>query len=132
VHLIDYSPILYEKVHGEPTPPRRTGKFVVISVGEVDYLVLAPMELSAHHAHLVERFAVQHGLDGILNQRGDYFALTDAAGRVEGGGRFEIEEQRGVLRLWGRSEAYGPVPPAKLREINIQPWPEWLKQILSV
>lgn len=108
IQFTDYSALYYDTVLGEPVPPRRGGKFVVVEDREgATHLVLSPAGLSRLHAHIVERFAIARGIPGRYTHRGERYRFNDRRWRVAGGGYWERDEAGAQLRLYGRSQAYG-------------------------
>jgi hypothetical protein len=114
--MIDYTDFYYEKISGIPKPLRRAGKFVRIRHKDAEYLVFSPKEFTRFHADLVEKFCQEKGIYGFYNNEQKKYDIYDASWTILGGGKFEIDENEKVLRLYDNSMAYGKFDPAGLRE----------------
>lgn len=100
--VIDYSPEHF------PSPPRhRKGKFIQVLSEEGEYIIMSPKEMSAFHANIAERFFASRGVQGRYNHKRDDFRIDHPGWTILGGGHWELEEDTGVLTLWGESMAYG-------------------------
>jgi len=112
IQVIDYSRVAF----GPSLPPRRKGKFVQVTDGETEYVVLAPYELATHHAVILDRFCVQHEVKGAWIRKPAEFRILEGAWAILGGGHFEIDEDARSLRLFGDSMAYGGFDRDGLKE----------------
>lgn len=68
---------------------------------------MAPAELCVYHANIAGRFFEESGVDGAFNPKRDVFSLTDTEWEITGGGFWEVDDGIRLLRLYGRSQAYG-------------------------
>jgi hypothetical protein len=114
--FIDYSELYYSGGKNASLPDKRSGKFVQLRKGEVEYLVFSPSGLTAYHADIVERFCRDRGLEGVYNAGKKRFDVHDPALIVAGGGKFEIDVPGKRLRLYDNSMAYGRFDSGGLRE----------------
>lgn len=107
--FIDYSRQHYENVAGQPLPPCRSGKFVQLWLDSTEeFIVVAPKDLAAFHANILERFFGARDVSGEYNAKRDMYTHRDDAWTVIGGGRFELDDDARTLRLHSRSIGYGP------------------------
>ncbi len=118
--FIDYSGLYYSEGKDAPIPDRRSGKFVQLRKGDVEYLVFSPSGLTAYHADIVERFCRDRDIDGVYNPVKKRFDIRDPGWTVKGGGKFEIDGQRKRLRLYDNSMAYGRFDSRGLRQKILQ------------
>jgi hypothetical protein len=109
-NFIDYSLTYFQSIKKLATPQQRGGKFVQIAniIDQKEHLVLSPLEFSAFHANIVERFCVLNGIEGKYNGKKDFFYVNDCEWTVAGGGMFEIDDAVKTITLYGESAAYGP------------------------
>lgn len=116
--LIDYSDVFYRVIKKSTVPKQRGGKFVQIrnDPDRAEYLVLSPGELSSHHANIVERFCIQHDIEGSYNMRKDYFEVYDPEWTIIGGGKWFMDESKKTLSLFGSSTGYGNFKTKDLKE----------------
>ena len=119
----DFSDVLFKQVRGEQTPSLRMGKFVVVEVGSDLHVGFSPIELSKFHANIADRICKQLGLTGRYDARKEHFTPHDDFVRSVGGGKWQIDEQAGVLDLWGDSQAYGPVAFEIVTAALADDWP---------
>ena len=118
--FIDYSEMYYSGGKKASLPDNRSGKFVQLRKGDVEYLVFSPSGLTAYHAEIVERFCRDRDIDGVYNAGKKRFDIHDPAWTVAGGGKFEIDRPGKRLRLYDNSMAYGRFDPRGLRERILQ------------
>lgn len=116
---IDYSSEWFIQ-HEQRTPPvRRGGKFVVLSYqDQTCYMIFSPIQQSGYHANIIERFSQVQQLSGCYNSKRDSYALNSSDWHIHGGGHWKVDEELGLLRLFGRSMAYGAV--AELPELILK------------
>lgn len=115
-YFIDYS--LSEAMPSADIPVGgiRTGKFVQIRRGADEYVILAPRESASYHADIVERFCLDKGLAGLYDRGHKRFDIEAPGWTVEGGGKFEIDDRSGRIRLYDESTAYGKFSDDGLKE----------------
>ncbi len=117
--VLDYSEVYFQLMRETAVPSRRGGKFIVARNGVQRYAVFSPQGLSTYHANIVERFLHSQGIQGTYNPKGDEFHFNSSDWDIEGGGHWEIDETKAVLRISGSSLAYGgfdePALAAELR-----------------
>jgi len=101
--VIDYSRIAFRSV----LPLCRKGKFIQMTDGETEYVVLAPYELATHHAVVLERFCKQHEVRGMWIRKPSVFRILGGEWEIIGGGHFVIDDEERFLRLYGESTSYG-------------------------
>jgi hypothetical protein len=118
--FIDYSGLYYSEEKDAPIPDKRSGKFVQLRKGDVEYLVFSPSGLTAYHADIVELFCRDRDIDGVYNPVKKRFDIHDPGWTVKGGGKFEIDGQRKRLRLYDNSMAYGRFDSRGLRQKILQ------------
>jgi len=106
-NLIDYSKVYFKSVLKTPVPARRDGKFIQVRNNNHEYLLLSPVELTAYHANIAERFFSGRGIGGRFNKKMDYYEVGDPEWEIIGGGMWSVDEGKKTLRLSGRSQAYG-------------------------
>ena len=93
---------------GLELPEQRAGKFIQITDGNAEYIVLSPKALSAFHANIAERFCEDHGVAGAYrSKKKEYYIIYDPDWQIVGGGFWEINDQEKYLKLEGSSQAYG-------------------------
>ncbi len=101
----DYCGHYYSNTAGTSAPDVLAGKFVQIKKNETEYLVFAPKEFAAYHANLVEQFCKDRGLKGVHGE-GKRFVIHDPGWAVVGGGKFEMDKAKKLIRLYDNSMAY--------------------------
>jgi hypothetical protein len=114
--IINYSEIYYEHIVCSLKPGKISGKFVQIRHEGTEYLIFSPKEFSKYHADLVRRFCRERGVDGVYNDQLKRFDIRDPSWDILGGGKFEMDRQKGILRLYDDSMAYGRFNPSGLKE----------------
>ena len=113
--FIDYSYTYYVGRKG-PIPASRGGKFVQLRNAYYEYVVLAPVKMSAYHANIVERFCRDERIEGKYRSRKmDDYQLRAAGWEIVGGGFWQMEEKKKWLSLRGASQAYGRFDPEGLK-----------------
>jgi len=111
----DYTPVYFETIMRQPTPPVYDGKFVHVVGLPNEFLLLSPTGLCKYHAHLVARFcSLRDDVSFLLS--GDDGRFTTAGWSVQGGGRFRLSRSERLLLLWGSSKAFGSFDGEALRE----------------
>jgi len=116
VILIDYS-VLHDPGGARTSrPDKRNGKFVQIRRGDTEYLVFSSKELTPYHAHIVERFCLEREIRGVHESEGKRFSIQDSGWTIVGGGKYEIDEEHGYIRLYDDSVAYGKFDGKGLKE----------------
>jgi len=116
ITFIDYTALYYTQIVNTPVPAVVTGKFVQVRNVATFYLLFSPREFTKYHANIIERFCMDHGLEGNYDREGTKFIIADHAWQVLGGGKFERDRERKVLRLSDTSLAYGKFLKEGLRE----------------
>ena len=120
--FIHYARLFYQAVAKTAVPSLITGKFVQLRNGPNDYLVFSPKEFTKYHAHIIERFCMDNGLEGKFDVKGERYSITDTAWKIMGGGKYEIDSVQKTLRLYDDSMAYGKFRKAGLaKSINSLP-----------
>ena len=115
--IIDYTLLYFASLAGTPVPPVVIGKFVQVRHGPRTYVVFSPKAFTKYHSHIVERFCGERGLDGSWDVRGERFAIDDASWQIIGGGKFDRDAGKKLLRLYGDSQAYGKFDGRGLRDM---------------
>jgi len=122
LEVLDYSGVYFQLMREMGIPSRRGGKFIVARNGTWRYAVFSPQGLSTYHANIVERFLDSQGVQGWYNRKGDEFHFDSPDWEIEGGGHWEIDETKAVLRISGSSLAFGgfdaPALAAELRRVR--------------
>jgi hypothetical protein len=114
--FIDYTGLYYTAVAKIAEPAVTNGKFVRIRNGAVNNLVFSPGEFTKYHANIVERFCLDKGIEGSYDPAGKRYDIIDRSWVILGGGKFEKDTDRKVLRLYDDSMAYGKFEKQGLRE----------------
>jgi len=122
--FIDYTPLYYTAIAKTGIPLVISGKFVQIRNGSTDYLVFSPKEFTKYHANIVERFCLDKGVEGLYDSERKRYNMYDQAWVVMGGGKYELDKTRKVIRLYDESMAYGKFEVLGLRE-HILSMPEF-------
>jgi len=113
---VNYASAYYADIAGTPEPGQYQGKFVQIRRGEAEYLVFSPKAFTRFHADIVERFCGEHEIAGVYRSENKIFKMLDAAWRVVGGGKFEMDREKKLLRIYDNSMAYGKFEGKGLKE----------------
>ncbi len=116
ISYVDYTDLYYSQIAHQPVPAVVRGKFVQIRKEDALYLVFSPRDFTKYHANIVERFCMDKGIEGNYDREGAKFIVADRAWQVIGGGTFERDGARKVLRLSDNSLAYGKFRKEGLRE----------------
>lgn len=114
--LIDYSEACRASHSSAVASPQRGGKFIQIRNFDSEYLLLSPVELSAYHANIAERFFSEKGVKGSYNKKRDNFQIDDSEWEIVGGGVWTVDDREKTLRLSGRSLAYGEYDRRGMKE----------------
>jgi hypothetical protein len=114
LRFVDYCPLYFTELREQPVPSHREGKFVLLRNAATRYAVFSPRQLSTYHANIVERFLWGQGIPGRYNAKHDVFTFDAPDWHVEGGAHWERDDDKGVLRLYGGSRAYGGLDLAPL------------------
>lgn len=114
--IIDYSDRYFSGTGMNTLPARYDGKFVQLRSGSSEYLVLSPKGFMTYHANIVDYFCQEHGIGGTLEQEQGKFIINNPSWSVKGGGKFEIDRDRRLLRLYDNSMAYGRFDSSGLKE----------------
>jgi hypothetical protein len=114
--FIDYSETYYRDSAGTEIPERYKGKFVQIRKGSSEYLVFSPKEYTRFHADIVRSFCTEREIPGVFNSQSKTFDIHDPSWVVAGGGKFEIDRGKKLLRLYDNSMAYGRFDRRGLKE----------------
>jgi hypothetical protein len=114
--LVDYAPFYYTTVSGVPVPDAFSGKFVQIRNDATLFLVMSPKDFTKYHANIVERFSLDKGLEGNYDRERKRYDIRATVWTVAGGGKFEIDRDKKILRLFDDSMAYGKFETAGLRD----------------
>ena len=104
LRIVDYT----EKHFRKGAPPERGGKFVQLTDGTQDCLVLSPMGLHPFHANITEAFLLSEGTRGRYNSKRDHYFTGGSGWKVLGGGMWQLSEPEGTIHFGGASLAYGP------------------------
>jgi hypothetical protein len=97
----------YSHKHFSSPPRQRRGKFIQVLSEGSEYIVMSPKEQSAFHANIAELFFSSRGLRGSYNHKRDNYSIDHPGWSILGGGYWELDEDKGVLKLSGLSMAYG-------------------------
>jgi hypothetical protein len=114
--LINYADLYYKNIVQTSKLIKITGKFVQIRHNNAEYLIFSPKEFAKYHADIVKRFCRDKGIDGVYNDQLKRFDIHDPSWNILGGGKFEIDQEKGILRLYDNSMAYGRFNAAGLKE----------------
>jgi hypothetical protein len=114
--LIDYTHLYYTAITKTGVPAARSGKFVQIRHESTEYLVFSPKDFTKYHANIVERFCLDKGIEGGYDSGGKRYDISDRAWIVAGGGKYEIDAGKKIIKLFDNSMAYGKFDIQGLRE----------------
>jgi hypothetical protein len=114
--FIDYTQLYYSAIAKTEIPLLRSGKFVQIRDESTGYLVFSPKDFTKYHANIVERFCLDNGVEGSYDHDGKRYNIYDQAWIVIGGGKYELDKTRKVIKLYDESMAYGKFELLGLRE----------------
>jgi hypothetical protein len=106
---IDYSENWFKKTKERIIPKQRGGKFVVLQEKTQIYMLFCPIQQAEYHANIVALFTEEKKLQGHYNNKRDVYHLTTKKWDIRGGGHWLLDEEACLLRLYGRSMAYGEV-----------------------
>lgn len=107
IEIVDYSDVYFSVLRRQEVPRQRGGKFVIMVSAEERHVVFSPKELSAYHANIVERFLDLRDIEGDYSPSGDFYRSPGSPWQVEAGGHWQYDQDGTVLRIFGRSKAYG-------------------------
>ncbi len=119
IMFIDYSTLYYTEVAKTAIPPVIKGKFVQIRNESVLYLVFSPSEFTQYHADIVQRFCLDRGIEGSFDPEKKRYDIHDQAWEILGGGKFELDRDKKVIKLYNDSMAYGKFRTFGLKETMI-------------
>lgn len=105
--FIDYAQFFYRDILKTDLPPFISGKFVQIKSGSTEYFVFSPKEFTKYHANIVERFCLDHGIEGSYDTEGKRYDIQDRQWIIAGGGKYEIDARRRSIKLFDDSMGYG-------------------------
>ncbi|MDQ7786302.1 MAG: hypothetical protein RDU01_01720 [Thermodesulfovibrionales bacterium] len=114
--IIDYSDLYYIKFAPPRKPKRIDGKFVQMRHEGMEYLVFSPKEFSKYHADIVKTYCQGKGIDGVYDAQAKRFDIDDPAWVIIGGGKFVMNREEKVIRLYDNSMAYGRFEARGLKE----------------
>ena len=107
--IVDYRQVYFVVLNNSHIPPRCKGKFVLISDHDEQFAVFSPQGMSRFHANIVERFLSLRGVTGQYNAKRDHYECNSSDWEIQGGGHWELDEEKGTLRIFGWSQAYGGI-----------------------
>ena len=112
--IISYFPPLVpgQIPHGSHT--KLHGKFVQILNQNVYYFILGPLSKFPYHANLVDRFCTDRQIASGWVRRPDLVGIYDIQTSVRGGGQIMIDLVDRLIRMSGKSTAYGRYHPDEL------------------
>ena len=114
--FIDYTHLYYTAIAKTGVPPARSGKFVQILHGSTEYLVFSPKDFTKYHANIIERFCLDKGIEGGYDSGGKRYDISDRAWIIAGGGKYEIDTDKKIIKLFDNSIAYGKFDIPGLKE----------------
>lgn len=101
--------------HDEATAVRC--KFILVSQEQEVTLVFGRIAEYKYHANLLERFCRMRRIPSGWEHQPDVYALYQKGVKVRGGGYFVIDYCDRVLRVFGRSTAYGAYDHERLQRV---------------
>jgi hypothetical protein len=113
---IDYSFSSPEHMASTAVPSLTRGKFVQIRHESTEYLIFASADSAKYHAQIIERFCHDRVIKGAYDAGGERFQIEDKAWNVVGGGKFQVDREKKILRLYDDSMAYGKFDRRRLKE----------------
>jgi len=114
--IIDYSDVYYTQTAKTQRPEKIQGKFVQMRHKGMEYILFSPKEFSKYHADIVKTYCQEKGIAGIYNGQAKRFDIDDPAWVILGGGKFEMDREEKVIRLYDNSMAYGRFEERGLKE----------------
>jgi hypothetical protein len=114
--IIDYSDVYYTQSEKARKPKRIYGKFVQMRHEGMEYLLFSPKEYSKYHADIVKTYCQEKGIGGIYNGQAKRFDIDDPSWDILGGGKFEMDKEKKVIRFFDNSMAYGRFEERGLKE----------------
>lgn len=103
--LIDYTT---GQPGGSRGPKERGGKFIQLTDGKEECLVLSTRRRHPFHANIAEEFLLSKGMPGSYNQKRDHYFTEGTGWKVMGGGHWRLTAHDMTVRLAGASLSYGP------------------------
>ncbi len=107
LNIIDYSSLWFCDINKEPLPAKRNGKFILLINETSRWAVFSPKALSPYHANIAERFCSQQNIPGTYNAAKSKYYISDPTWNINGGGRWDIDDEQNLLTIYGSSDAYG-------------------------
>lgn len=107
--VVDYREVHYVVLNNDQIPQECRGKFVLIASDDEQFAVFSPQGLSRYHANIVERFLSLRSVSGYYNDKRDRYDTHSPDWQILGGGRWELNGEKGTLCIFGFSQAYGGV-----------------------
>jgi hypothetical protein len=129
--FINYTQTYYQDTVHADVPEQYAGKFVHVRKGLTEYLVFSPKELTRFHADIVERFCTGYGIPGVYDNQHKRFDILNKDWVVIGGGKFEADRKKKLLRLYDDSLAYGKYDRRGMKEkiLSIAEFSDYTVQI---
>lgn len=104
---VDYSKLWYCKINNVQVPHHRSGKFIVVTNDGNLWCILSPRDMSKYHANIAERFLNERSVSGEYDSSHAKYTPSQNDWVIEGGGKWEINEEQGLLVIYDSSQAYG-------------------------
>jgi len=82
----------------------------------MEYLIFSPKEFSRYHADIVKTYCQEKGIDGIYDGQAKQFVIDDPSWVILGGGKFEMDREKMIIRIYDNSMAYGSFDARGLKE----------------
>jgi hypothetical protein len=114
--LINYADLYCKNSVQTSKPKKIIGKFVQIRHNNTEYLLFSSKEFTKYHADIVKKFCRDRGIDGVYNDQLKRFDIHDPSWDILGGGKFEMDRGKSILRLYDNSMAYGRFNASGLKE----------------
>jgi len=114
--IIHYSELYCAQRACSLKPGKIIGKFVQIRHNSTEYLIFSPKEFTKYHADIVKRFCRDRGIDGVYNDQLKRFDIHDPSWDILGGGKFEMDQGKSILRLYDNSMVYGKFNASGLKK----------------
>ena len=92
------------------------GKFVLLRGGEEIHFVCASLQSHPFHASIVFTYLQEQGRGRAEMVEKGFCFVHSQEWRVLGGGYYEADFEARLLRLHGKSTAYGKYPPASIAD----------------
>jgi len=106
-HVISFFPDIAAGTVPKGSHTTLHGKFVQVLTQNIYYFIAGPLAEFPYHANLVDRFCTQREIPCGWVRRPDLVEIFDVQTTIRGGGLIMIDLVNRLIRLSGKSTAYG-------------------------